>query len=564
MIKKELEKIIQKMVGNDIEAELSEPPNIEMGDFSFACFELAKKKKESPVEAAKKLSGKINQEIKKYKILRQAQAVGPYVNFFVDRKILTKEILTGKLDFKKKKTKIVLDVFQANPLKAFHIGHLFNAILGESIRRLLKFVGYRTVTYSYSGDVGMHIARWLWYFQNFYKGKIPEKDFTKWAGEIYAKASAKIKEKPEYQETVNQLNQLIARRDKSIIRLWRKLIKLSYRASWGLAKELECRVDYSFPESVCEGPGKKIIQKKIKAGIIKQDQGAWGVDLGEKLGFFILLKSDGTALYQTKDLGLAELRNKKIGNYQKCLLVVGSEQEHYFRQLFKTFELLNHSDAGKCEHVPHGLVSLKQGKMASRSGNVITYAELRDETIKKVLAEINKRNSKLKNKNKTAEIVALAALKFSMLQHDRLKNTKFDWQSALSFEGNSGPYLQYTYARIESIIKKSRNQSADSADKKSKKIDYNLLTNIEEARLVKVMGKFGKAIEKAAENYQPYILANYLLDLASEFNHFYHQCRVIDSENLALSRARLVLINKVAEILKQGLELLGIGTVEEM
>jgi arginyl-tRNA synthetase len=574
-IKEEIIKLLQTAVGKSTKVVLTTPPRVEMGDFSFPCFELASKKEKNPVELAKEISEKISQVINQSKSLREVQAVGPYVNFFASQEKLVAETLrTQDLGLRtQKKGKVVLDVFQANPLKIFHIGHLFNAVLGESIRRLLEFTGYKTVTYSYSGDVGVHVARWLWYFKNFYHGRVPEHEFNKWAGEIYAESGIEMTKKLKYEKEVNDINQLIDRRDKSIAPLWKKLTQKSYAASWEIAKELGCRVDYSFPESVCEGPGKEFLNSKfqIPNSKIKRNEGALGVDLGEKLGFFILLKSDGTALYQTKDLGLATLRHQKIGQYEKCLFVVGSEQEHYFKQLFKTIEILDHPDK-KSEkiHVAHGLVSLKEGKMASRLGNVVSYDELRDETFKKILGEIEKKNPGLKNKKAVAMKVTLAALKFSLLKSDRLKNIKFDWEEALSFEGNSGPYLQYTYARIQAIIKKAKKQkikpsgAGSGSAGKAKNINYNLLTNIEEVRLVKVLGKFGEKIEQAAAEYQPYVLAQYLLELAAEFNHFYHQCRVVDLEHLAISQARLVLINKVAEVLEQGLALLGIEVVEEM
>lgn len=572
MIKDEIIKIISQVSGSKLPVVLAEPPRPELGDYSLPVFELAKEAGKNPVEYAKNLQTKILKKVDNKSIIRDVQAAGPYLNIFVSGEKLVREILAGKPEKKKAKGQVALDVFQANPLKQFHIGHLRNAVLGEAIRRLVESQGYKTATYSYSGDVGVHVAKWLWYYKNFYHGAVPKKNFTEWAGELYAQASAKIGEKKEYDEEVNKLNRLIDQRDKSIVKLWQQMTKASYAASWQIAKELECQVNYSFPESVCELPGKKFVQEKIKQGKLKLDQGAWGLDLSAfDLGFFILLKSDGTALYQTKDLGLAQLRNKKIGKYDKCLMVVGSEQEYYFRQLFKIFEILKHPDAGKCQHVPHGLVSLKDGKMASRLGNVISYEELRDKTIAKILQAINEKNSALKNKDQVAKVIALGALKFSLLQVDRLRPVAFDWEQALSFEGNSGPYLQYTYARIRAIERKAlaapkprRSEAKAGEGGRNQKINFDLLANTEELGLIKIMGKFGEAVDKAAEAYQPYLLANYLLSLAGEFNHFYHQCKVIDPEHPETSQARLFLIAKVAEILQAGLKLLAIGVVEEM
>lgn len=560
-VEQQLIELIKGEIGQATPVVLTIPPTVEMGDFSWPLFELAKSKQTNPAALAKELAAALAPEVSRSTILRSVQPAGPYLNFFVEPSLLVRQALETRYKPAKGKGKIILETFQANPLKLFHIGHLRNAVTGESIRRLLTYAGHNVIPYSFSGDVGIHVAHWLWYFQKFYHGDIPKKEFTKWSGEIYTKAVNKAKENPEYELQVREVNKLLDARDQSIVPLWRRMVSRSYTDFKHIARELDCRVGKGFRESVCEAPGKKFIEQKIKAGKIRQDDGAWGIDLDQwQLGFLILLKSDGTALYQTKDVGLASLRHKVFGNYPLGLLVVGSEQEFYFRQLLKTFEVLEHPDAGRCRHIVHGLVSLKEGKMSSREGNIISYDELRDKTIAKVLSAIEEKNPGLQHKSAVAKKIALGALKFSMLATDRLKNVIFDWSGALSFEGNSGPYLQYTYARIRAIEKKAQSSKL----KAQKKFDYNLLTNIEEARLVRVMNGFGASIERAAHEYQPYVVAQYLLQLAGEFNHFYHQCRVVDTEHVAMSRARLVLINKVAEILRVGLGLLGVGIVEEM
>ncbi|MFA5075891.1 MAG: arginine--tRNA ligase [Patescibacteria group bacterium] len=558
-VRDEIIRILQTNLGPGIEVELSEPPQIEMGDFSFACFELAKAAKQNPVQLAAVLREKIVASLSPQGLVREVQAVGPYLNFFIDQEKITTQVLSGPVSFKGSRGTVLMDVFQANSLKAFHIGHVRNAALGESIRRILAFVGYKTKTYSYYGDVGINIARWLWYFEKFYQGAVPKAGFNKWAGEIYAQAAQKVAEKPEYEAECQEYNRRLDQRDPKLVKIWKKLCAQSYAGSQEIKKELNCQVDYFFPESVCEAPGKKYVQAQIKAGKLKKDQGAWVIDLDKyDLGVFILLKSDGTALYQTKDYGLAELRRKKVSNFTKLLFVVGSEQEFYFRQLFKSMAVLGYPGWDRNYHVAHGLVSLQDGKMASRLGNVIVYEDLRNETIKRVLAEINKRNASLKNKAKVAEVVAFGAIKFAMLSVDNTRPIKFDWDAVLDFEGDTGPYLQYTYARIRSISRKSGHKKLVA------KVDYSLLANIEERRLIKVLSRFSNVITKAADEYRPSLIANYLLNLASEFNHFYHACKVIDQTQPKLMSARLVLIDKVASTIQSGLALLGIETVEEM
>ena len=537
----DIKKDIAKKTGLSIN-DIEEPENY--GDLAVPCFLLAKKFKKSPVDIAQELSAKL-----KIKNIEKIQATGPYINFYIDKELFAKELLKSvNSSFGKAKSseKIMMDVFQANPFKSFHIGHIRNAVLGESIRRILEFRGNKTYAVNYNGDVGIHVARWLTFYKKHYKGKIPKDNFTKWVGDIYVKASALGKKSKLFQKEAQEMNLLLDKRDPKIIKEWKKLRDLCYKDYERIRKELDIKVDKVIPESECEKPGKDLINKLYKSNKIKKSEGAVGIDLG-KNGFFILLKTDGTSIYATKDLGLLQLK-KKYKKFDKMVYVVGSEQEFYFKQLFETFDRLNLYPEKKSIHVSYGEVMLTEGKMSSRKGNIIVYADLKNEMKKSIKKQFKVKNDKL------AEDIAFGAIKFYMLIFDNKKKITFDWDQALDVEGKSGPYLQYTYARASSISKKVRTAG---------KSDLSLLNTEAEFELIKKMALFPQAVEKSAKDYDPSTLANYLFELAQKFNSFYNSSPVLKSEK-DLRNARLVLVKKTMIVLETGLNLLGIKPLKKM
>ncbi len=535
--------------------KLEKPPENIDADLSLPCFELAKELKKNPVGIAKELAGKL-----KVKNIKEVKALGPYLNFYIDwnlvGKNVLKEILLKKEKYGEEKTKenVIMDVYQANPFKSFHIGHVRNAVLGESVRRLLEFTGRKTVTVSYNGDVGTHVAKWLWYYNKFYRGKIPKENFAKWVGQIYAESSRKAEEFPEHEKEIQEVNIRLDRRDPELLKEWKKFRELCYKDFEKIAKELQVKVDYNIPESECEEPGKKLVHNLLEEGQLAKSENAIGLDMKEYgLGFFILLKSDGTALYSTKDFGLIQKKNR-LCKYDKAIYVVGSEQDFYFKQLFKAFQILKIPGYGKHHHLSHGLVTLKEGKMASRLGNVILYEDLRDETVKMVLNQIEEKNSGLKNKQEAAKKIAFGAIKYSMLNIENNKSITFDWDQALDINGRSGPYLQYTYARANSILEKAGKPPVKTVFNPAEKIEVDI---------VKKLDEFTEAVSKAANSYSPYILANYLFELAQEFNSFYQAFPVLTAEP-KIKASRLALVKTVSIVLKTGLNLLGIEELEEM
>lgn len=541
-----LKQEIAKSLNVNIE-EIEEPEKY--GDFAYACFSLAKKLKKDPKEIAKEIAKKL-----RIKYIKKIESIGPYINFYIDWPVFANELLNqinekyGSLD---EKETVIMDVFQPNPFKPFHIGHIRNAALGESIRRILEFCGKKTIAVSYMGDVGTHVAKWLWYFNKFYKGEIPKENVSKWAGEIYAEATRMVSEKEKYEEEVKEINKRLDNRDSEIMKTWKKIRELCLEDFWKIKEELDIHLDDNFYESEVEEPGRKIVQQLFKEEKAKKSEDAIVIDLEKYgLGTFLLLKSDGTALYSTKDLGLAELKRRKY-KFDKSIFIVAAEQDLYFKQLFKAMELFKIPRWDKNVHISYGLVILKKGKMSSRFGTVILYEDLRDEMIKKV-NEILK-DSDIENKEDIIRKVAFSAIKFPMLNIENKKTIKFDWEQALDFEGKSGPYLQYSYVRAINILNKAE----------LKEYDASFLREDIEIKLIKKIAKFPNVIKQSADNYSPNILTNYLFELAQDFNSFYQSLPVLKAEN-DLKNARLELVDSVKTVLKTGLNLLGIPILEKM
>jgi arginyl-tRNA synthetase len=543
-----LKQEIAKEIGT--KAESIEEPD-EFGDLAYPCFDLSKTMKRNPKEIAVELAAKI-----KVNYIKKVEATGPYINFYIDWPRFSKELL-GSINEEygsgNESETVMMDVFQANPFKAFHIGHVKNAATGESIRRILEKTGRKTATVNYNGDVGIHVARWLLYFRNYYKGEVPERDFTKWSGEIYAKASQMAKDDPKFEEQAQELNRKIDKRDPSILEEWKKFRDMCYKDIEKIRQELDVKVDDMIPESECEEPGKDTVMKLFNEGKLIRSEGAIGLEMKNYgLGFFILLKSDGTAIYATKDVGLLLMKQKKF-KFDRMVYVVGSEQNLYFKQLFKAFDLLGLYPLEKSKHIANGMVTLKEGKMASRLGNVISYEELRDIMTSKVLEGMNAKNPDMEGKEDIARKIALGAIMFQMLDMDDNKTIKFDWDQALDTQGRSGPYLQYSLVRALNILNKDKFDDYDPS----------LLREDVEIALLKKLSKFPSMVISAADNYAPNVIANYLFELSQQFNSFYQSQQVLKAEE-NVKNARLRLVEAFATVLKSGIYLLNIPFLEKM
>lgn len=558
--KKEIAKVLSRALGKEVCISIIEvPPDPLMGDYAFPCFTLAKEMKKNPNEIAKSLLEKI----KPNKHLDFVKAIGPYVNFFVKKELLFKDVLSDislhKNKYGKKKIKsrtVLLEGWQPNTHKAFHIGHVRNAALGESVSRLLEFYGYKVIRVSYMGDVGAHVAKWIWYYNKFYKGCIPKKDVGKWAGNIYTLASIKEEENETYKDEINDVHKKLEEGDKALVKLWKKTKDLCLKDFWKIYKELDCKIKDKYFESDVETRGKKTVMSLVKKELAFYDDGAVVIDLKKHdLGIFVLLKSNGASLYSTKDIALAYLKSQKY-KFDLSLYIVASEQEFYFQQLFKTLDVIGYNDASKLRHVSYGLVMLKEGKMSSREGNIILYEDIRDNLVKKALDTIKERRFSNNKREEIAENVAFGAMKFTMLNQDSNREIIFDPEQALSFEGETGPYIQYTYARACSILKRYKRKVKGN-------VDFSLLNNEEEKKIVKILAEFPEIVEKAALLYKPNLVCRYLLDISQIFNEYYHKHKILQ-EDKKLEESRILLVFCLKQVIENGLYLLSIKSTSEM
>ena len=557
-MKQTISNLLSKQINlskKEIESTLEIPPSPELGDYAFPCFSLAEKLKKNPNQIANELVKKISS-----KDFEKIEAKGPYINFFIDRKKLANQILARILKEKDKfgksnysKEKVMIEFSQANTHKAFHIGHVRGTALGESLARIAEFSGSKVIRANYQGDTGMHVAKWLWCYQKFHSKEALKQDEA-WIASIYVDSVQKLEKNPEYQSEIEEINRkLDSKEDKKLNDLWKKTRKLSLNAFEKIYKDLDTKFNHYFFESEVEKRGREISEELVKKGIAEISEGAAIVRLENfNLGVWVLLRKDGTVLYSAKDLALAERKFEDL-KIDSSIYVVGSAQKQHFYQLFKTLELMGFKKAKNCKYVPVSEVRFPWGKMSSRTGENILYSGFKKELVDCSKKEILERHSlKRGDLEKRALAIAIAALKYQMLKQDTNKTLIFEKEEAMKFEGHTGPYLLYTYARAKSILRKAK--------KSSEKLITPELTETEKA-LAFQLSLFPEIVKKAFESLSPNIIANYAHQIAQSFNEFYHSNKVIGSEEESFRRA---LVEAFSQTLKNALNLLGIQPLERM
>jgi len=540
---------------------LEYPPDPKMGDIAFPCFSLAKEQKKNPVEIAKDIASKI----KKHAYIDEVKAIGPYVNFFMNKAKLAELVLLDvfKQDEKygmgkKKKEKIMVEHSGPNTHKAFHVGHLRNTVLGDALVSILRFYGHNVLAANYLNVTGTHVAKCIWWFQKKYKGKAPAGNKGEWLGKIYGEAAQKLKDNEEAMKEVYDIHRKIEGGDPEIIKVWEKTKGWSMDDFNNIYSDMGIVFDSWFYDNDLIESGKAIVADLMKKKIAEESEGAIIVNLEkEKLEVGLVLKSDGTCLYLTKDLGLAKL---KFDNYKidKSIYVTGTEQILHFKQLFKILELYGFKQAKQCFHLHYELVMLKKGKMSSREGTVILYSTLRDALRKAAEKEVKQRHKAWNTGEITEAVHALTqgAMKFSMLEQDPNKVIHFDVKEAIAFEGETGPYCQYAFARCCSVLKRSE-------IKVGNKINFSLLTHEKEKALLKLLSLFPSKIGEAAEHYKPALMARYLILLSQTFSEFYEHCQIL-KEKKELKKARLLLLECTRIVLRNCLDVLGMPAPHQM
>ncbi|MBS3081985.1 arginine--tRNA ligase [Candidatus Pacearchaeota archaeon] len=532
------------------------PKNLNNGDYAFPCFILSKKLKKSPVDIAKDLSFRI-----KDKHFEKVEAVGPYVNFFLDSKKSAIETLQNIIKMKEKYgsssigngKKFMVEFSQPNTHKAFHVGHIRGTSLGESIARLREFCGYKVIRANYSGDTGMHIAKWLWAYSKFHKGENIQ-DEESWFAKIYVEAVGKLENNEEGEIEVFEINKkLDERKDSKLMKLWKSTRAKSISAWKPIYKDLDVNFDKHFFESQVESVGKKISQELVKSGLAEISDGATIMNLENKnLGVWVLLRRDGTVLYSAKDLALAEMKFDKY-DVDESLVITNAEQNLHFQQLKKTLELMKFKNWKDYNHIGYESVRLPEGKMSSRTGKNILYADFKKDLVGAAKDEISKRSPLSEKKlYERALAIGIAAMKYSMLKQDINKVIIFNKSDAVKFEGDTGPYLLYSYARANSIITKARDVKINF-----KVLDINLI----ERSLINELARFPDLVLDSCKTFSTSSLVHYAYTLSQTFNEFYHSCPVIGSRE---EQFRIKLVGAFVQVLGNALKLLGIPILKEM
>ncbi len=548
-----------------VTALLEVPPDEKLGDFAFPCFSFAKAQQKAPAQIAEEFAKAVQLD----DLIVEVAVKGPYLNLFLNKERVVKETVSEIVDQgekygtgDKQQDKVMVEYSQPNSHKAFHVGHLRGTSIGEALSRILRHAGYEVVQTNYSGDTGMHVAKWIWCYQKYHDGEEPPKEgkLGKWLASFYVEAVQKLEAQPELEEEVRQLNlKLDEGKDEQLMALWEKTRQWSIDEFNEIYAELGAHFDYWFWERAMEERGKEASKDLLHKGVAKESDGAIIMDLEEYgLGIWVLLRDDGTPLYSAKDLTLAEEKFRKY-KIDKSIHVVGKDQELYFKQLFKTLELWGFKQAEKCFHLSYELVRLPEGKMSSRTGQNVLYTDLRDEVFAHTEKEIRKRHDDWDDTQVQAVVkaVGVCALKFEMIHRDHNKNIIFDAAKVCDFEGDTGPYIQYTHARCNSILKKlGKPPSVEGAV-------FTSATSEHEYALVKKLAAFPAVITQVADALYPEHLAKYVLELAKVFNKFYHECQVVD-ESAEVENARALLVDASRTVLQRSLILLGIEAPEQM
>ncbi len=542
------------------------PPKPEMGDVAMPCFDIAKREGKNPAEVAVKIAKRVGTGLDlSFHGIDKVEAFGPYVNFFLNTSELAKIILVHELKAEDVGggKKVLIEYPSQNTHKEFHIGHLRNVCIGNTIVQLYRESGYDMIPMNYVNDFGRHVVKVLWGIENSENLKVESRkdndNRQKWLGDVYAEASKYIEEhKEEVEEELNELQNKLESRDPEVMKLFEKTKQWSIEGFRDLMDELGVEHDSIMYESDVKDRGQEIVGELIEKGIaIEGERGAIIVDLEKyNLDIALLRKSTGAGVYMTSDLGLAE---RKFSHYDvaESINITGTEQNHYFKQLFKVLELNGFTH--QMTHIGYGLVNLPSGKMSSRAGNVILYEDLRDEIFAHLKKETASRHEDWSEEkiNKTVHVLTQAVLKFTMQKHESIKNMTFDMDEAVSFEGYSAPYVLYVVARINSLVKRAEGRG-------QRKVDYNILYKPEEKQILMKMSEYGDVVAKARENYNTSAITRYCFELAKAFNNFYNTHDILKAESDELIQARLALSVSLRDMLTHALGLLTIDVVDEM
>ncbi len=547
-----------ELTADDFSTMLEYPPDNSMGDVALPCFKLSRAFRKAPPMIAQALAkGEYGPEIS------EVNAVSGYLNFKISNDYLIKNVLGAVLEKGEKygsnesgKGKVcVLDYSSPNVAKPFHIGHLGTTVIGHSLKLLHEFAGYECIGINHLGDWGTQFGKMIVAFRKWGNKEEIEASGIDGLVALYVKFHAEAETDPALEDEARAEFKKLEMNDSENIELWKWIISISlkeYEITYG---QLGITFDSYNGESFYTDKMPAQVQKIRDAGILKIDDGASIVDL-EEYGMppCLILKKDGSTLYPTRDIAAAVYR-KDTYNFDKCIYVTSAGQSLHFAQWFKVVSLMGYDWEDSLIHVPYGTVSIDGAKLATRSGNVVLLRDLFQQAIDKVNAIIDEKNPDLPDKAATAEAVGVGAIVFHYLFNNRIKDINFSMDAALSFEGNTGPYAQYTYARTCSVLSKAGEFDRNTVP---------FVTEQDEAELLKVLALFPEKVETAIKEYEPSVITRYIIEVCSAFNRFYHNCQILSADDEKVKTTRLLLTEAAKITLGNALRLICLKTPEKI
>lgn len=536
------------------------PPKADMGDFAFPCFQLAKTLRKAPPMIAADIAEKIGQP----DIIDRLEVKGAYLNFFIKKEMFVKSMMDaasvdnfGSSTVGNGKT-ICIDYSSPNVAKNFHVGHLRTTIIGNSLYKIYSKLGYKVERINHLGDWGTQFGKLIVAYKAWSSKEAIEKDGIAELMRIYVKFHDEAANNDALNDEARAWFTKMEQGDEDALAIWQWFVDISLKEYEQTYELLGMEFDHYLGESFYRDKTKDVVKRLQDANLLEESEGAQIVNLEEyNMAPCLIMKKDGSSIYATRDLAAIFYR-KETWNFEKCLYVTGQEQKLHFAQVFKVVDLLGNEWAkDSLVHIPYGLVSLEGAKLSTRSGNIIYAEDILKEAIEKVKTTIEEKNPSLEDKDDVAKKVGVGAILFHDLYNQRIKDVSFKWDKVLNFDGETGPYVQYTYVRCASILRNVANFDPN-AD-----IDYSQLLDDEAIALLKEINRFPQVVADAAEKYEPCVVARFAMDVAQSFSRFYNACR-INVEDEVVRNARVKLVSLTRTTLKDALDLLGIQCPEQM
>ena len=535
------------------------PPQENMGDYSFPCFQLAKTLRKNPALIANDLAKEIELED-----FVEVKNVGPYINFFLDRIKFENEVINtiinkkedfGRSDMGNGKTAIV-EFSSVNIAKPFHIGHIRSTVIGDALRNIHEFLGYNTIATNYIGDYGTQFGTMIAAYKLWGDDDKLNANPIQELLNLYVRYNSEASENEEMMDAAREEFKNLEEGEEEATRLWSWFKEISFNEFDRVYKLLDIDFDNYKGEAYYSKYMPEVIEELKEKDLLVESDGAQIIDLSKfDMPSSIIIKSNGSSAYITRDIATA-INRKREYNFDENLYIVATQQNLHFQQLWKILELMGYDLYKGCKHISFGMVSLKDQTLSTRKGQVVFLEDVLNKTIEKTREIMEGREDTVEDIDEVSRIVGIGAVKFQELYNNRIKDYVFDWDEVLNFEGETGPYVQYTYARAKSVLRKA---GVDEI----KPLDIGKITSDEEFNLVKKLAGFEDVVIKAKEKYEPSLITRHLTDIAKSFNKFYNSSKIM-VEDEKLKEERLALAYVTSVVIKTALGLLGIKTVEKM